>query len=81
MVSWGDILPIVISIAVIGIAIGYSIDIQDDIYDDLTHNTSLQSINYSIDASGEVADKMPTAVVVTMAAFVIGSLFLLYNRG
>jgi len=80
MVSWNDILPIVITIAVIGIAVGYSVDIQSDIYDDVTSTDGLTAINNTIDASGQVAEKLPTAVVVTMAAFVIGSLFLLYGR-
>jgi len=70
-----DMLPIGLTFVVLGIGLTYGLDVIIDVRDDFTSGTSeYNASDQSVDAIGEITDKLPTIATVIVAAIIIGIL-------
>jgi len=72
----GDLLPIGMTIVVLGIALAYSLQVASDVKSDMTPGTSeyFAISSGTVVAVGGIAEKLPTIVTIVIAAVVIGIL-------
>jgi len=69
----GNLLPIGLTIVVLGIALAYGLQVMGDVQDDMTANSS--EANATADAIlgvAKIPDKLPMIVTVVIAAVIIG---------
>lgn len=70
-----DLLPIGMTIVVLGIALAYGLQVMGDVQDDMTANSAeYNATSDAIDGVAEIPSKLPTIVTVIVAAVIIGIL-------
>ena len=70
-----DLLPIALTIVVVGIGVVYGIDVISDVRDDFTAGTDeYAAANYTLEGVAKLPEKLPTIVTVIVAAVIIGIL-------
>jgi len=70
-----DLLPIGMTLVVLGIALAYGLQVMGDVKTDMTANSAeLNATEDAITAVAKLPDKLPTIVTVIVAAVIIGIL-------
>jgi len=71
----GDLLPIGMTIVVLGIALAYGLQVMGDVKSDMTTNSAeANATGDAIEAVAKLPEKLPTIVTVVIAAVIIGIL-------
>jgi Na+-transporting methylmalonyl-CoA/oxaloacetate decarboxylase gamma subunit len=71
----GDLLPIGMTIVVLGIALAYGLQVMGDVKADMTANSmEANATEDAITAVAKLPEKLPTIVTVVVAAVIIGIL-------
>ena len=69
----GDLLPIGITILVLGIALAYGLQVMGDIQGDMTASSvEANATGKAIEAVAKIPDRLPLIVTVILAAVIIG---------
>ena len=70
-----DLLPVALTIVVVGIGVVYGIDVISDVRGDFTAGTEeYTAANQTLTGVAKLPEKLPTIVTVIVAAVVIGIL-------
>ena len=70
-----DMLPIGLTLVVLGIGIAYGLNVMEDVQSDFTANTSgYNATADAIDGVAKLPEKLPLIVTVIVAAIIIGIL-------
>ena len=71
----GDMLPIALTLVVLGIGVAYGLNVMEDVKDDFTANTAgYNATGNAIDGVAKLPEKLPLIVTVIVAAIIIGIL-------
>jgi len=69
----GQLLPIGLTIVVLGIALAYGLQVMGDVSDDMTANSSEKNATAeAIEGVAKIPNKLPMIVTVVVAAVIIG---------
>jgi hypothetical protein len=69
----GQLLPIGLTIVVLGIALAYGLQVMGEVQDDMTVNSSeFNATGNAITGVAEIPEKLPLIVTVVIAAVIIG---------
>jgi hypothetical protein len=69
----GNLLPIGLTIVVLGIALAYGLQVMGDVQDDMTANSAeANATGDAILGVAKIPDKLPMIVTVVIAAVIIG---------
>jgi hypothetical protein len=69
----GQLLPIGLTIVVLGIALAYGLQVMGDVQDDMTANSAeANATGNAITGVAEIPEKLPLIVTVVVAAVIIG---------
>jgi Na+-transporting methylmalonyl-CoA/oxaloacetate decarboxylase gamma subunit len=70
-----DLLPIGMTLVVLGIALAYGLQVMGDVKGDMTANSvEANATAKGIEGVAKIPDKLPTIVTVIVAAIIIGIL-------
>ena len=70
-----DILPISLTLVVIGIGVGYGLSVMEDVQSDMTTDSAAYNATGSaIEGVAVIPDKLPMIALVVVAAIIIGIL-------
>jgi len=71
----GGLLPLALTIVVIGIGLTYGVDVLTTTRDDFVANSAQRNTTVdAIDSTGELTEKLPTIATVIVAAVIISIL-------
>lgn len=69
----GQLLPIGLTIVVLGIALAYGLQVMGDVQDDMTANSAeANATSDAIEGVAKIPNKLPLIVTVVIAAVIIG---------
>ena len=70
-----DMLPIGLTLVVLGIGIAYGLQVMGDVQDDMTANSwEYNGTENALEGVAQLPEKLPTIVSVIVAAIIIGIL-------
>jgi|TARA_Y100000034_G_C6553227_1_gene239108 hypothetical protein len=70
-----DMLPIALTLVVVGIGVSYGINVVSDVRGDFTANTSeYNATDKTMEGLGKLPEKLPLIATVLVAAIIIGIL-------
>jgi len=69
----GSLLPIGLTIVVLGIALAYGLQVMGDVQDDMTSNSvEYNATSDALEGVAKIPSKLPMIVTVVVAAVIIG---------
>lgn len=71
----GQLLPIGLTLVVLGIGLAYGLQVMGDVRDDMTNGTyEANATDDALEGVAKLPEKLPTIVTVVVAAVIIGIL-------